>query len=67
MSASCPHCSRPLQSLNVTGMQAKTSSGESWDAAAFACPHCQKILGASFDGVRHTTYLLAEIKKLLGK
>jgi hypothetical protein len=60
----CPHCDKNIINMNVKGMDAKDGSNKAWKAAAFICPYCKKVLGASFDSLAHTNHIIEEVKKM---
>jgi predicted RNA-binding Zn-ribbon protein involved in translation (DUF1610 family) len=65
VSAICPHCGENIMNMSVEAMDAKDGPNKTWKAAAFICPYCRKVLGASFDSLAHTNHILEEIKKML--
>jgi hypothetical protein len=67
MSGTCPFCNSLITSLRVNPVDATEISGQTWKSAIFTCPICSKIIGAAFDQTVHTNFIIAEIKKWIGK
>jgi hypothetical protein len=65
MSAICPHCESTVTSLAVNPVEAKDPNGQTWKAATFACPNCDKVLGASFDATAQTVEIIAKLEAKL--
>ena len=55
MYGTCPKCEQVVNSLNLSTITASVQGGKTFHAATFLCPHCQTILGASFDPVAAAT------------
>ena len=65
MSSHCPHCNNLVISMRVSATNCVDDAGKNWKGATFACPSCDKIIGAAFDGVAQGQWVIDEIKKAL--
>jgi hypothetical protein len=64
--ALCPHCASVVQQMQLETMTIRSADGKDcWKGAAYACPHCYKILGVDIDPALIAAELKRELRSLL--
>lgn len=65
MSSHCPHCNQLVTKMRVSATNCVDDNGVNWKGATFACSSCDKIIGAAFDGIAQSQWIIDEIKDTL--
>lgn len=65
--AVCPHCDKPLTELTLNAMEGKLPVGVGFNCMVFACPSCQKAIGAAVDTSTGQAELRKRVDELLAR